>query len=309
MDMTEYPVWLDGELVDGARATVHVLTPSLHYGWGAYEGVRFYPTSRGPAAFRLTAHLARLRRSSRALGMRLPYTDEELRQACREVVAASGLTEGYLRPLVFLAEGAMSVAAQLDDVRVAIGGWPWHGYLPESGVSVRVSGWTRMGTSMVPPDVKSTGGYLNASLARLDAVRCGAHEAVMLNAAGRVAEASAASVFVVSDGVLATPPLSEGILPSITRECVLDIAAAEGLRVECRPVLPAELRAADEVLLAGTAVELAAVSDVDGSMLSGVSGPVFRQLRERFDLAVTGRLPGFEWWAEPLRPAVLGRAA
>jgi branched-chain amino acid aminotransferase len=304
VDITGYPVWIDGEVVDGSRALVHVLTPSLHYGWGAYEGVRFYDTGEGPAAFRLTAHLRRLRRSARALGLSLPYTDVELVSACADVVRASGLSAGYLRPLVFLGPGVMSVAGSLDRPRVAIGCWPWDAYLPPSGVRVRTSGWVRSGPHMLPPDVKSTGGYLNASLARLDAVRSGAHEAIMLNAAGRVAEASAANVFVAVDGTLATPPLSEGILPGITRECVLDIAESLDIPVVQRPIAPSELRTADEVILAGTAVELVSVSELDGVTLPG--GPLHPRLRERFALALLGKLPNYEWWAERLSLAVVG---
>ena len=203
--------------------------------------------------------------------------------------------------MVFLAEGAMSVAAQLDRVRVAIGCWAWPGYLGDGAVRVRTSGWVRSSPNAIPPTVKSTGGYLNASLARLDAARGGDQEAIMLNAAGRVAEASAANVFVVSGGRLATPPLSEGILPGITRDAVLEIADDLGRPVDQRPIAPAELRTADEIILAGTAVELVAVSTVDGVSLPG-RRPVFDQLRSMFDLAVRGELAGRQDWAEALFP-------
>ncbi|MCS7476817.1 branched-chain amino acid transaminase [Umezawaea endophytica] len=303
MNATSFPVWIDGAVVPADRATVHVMTPTLHYGWGVYEGVRFYETARGPSAFRLTAHLRRLRTSARALSMEIPYTDDELARACRDVVAVSGLSSGYLRPLVFLAEGAMSVAAQLDHVRVAIGCWSWPSYLgdQEAGIRVRTSGWVRSAPNAVPPSVKSTGGYVNASLARLDAVRSGAQEAIMLNAAGRVAEASAANVFIVVGGELATPPLSEGILPGITRDAVLAMADDLGVSVVERPIAPAELRVASEVMLAGTAVELTAVAVLDDVPLSA-DRPVFDELRARFDLAVQGGLPGREDWAEALTP-------
>lgn len=301
MSATSFPIWIDGTVVDAAAATVHIMTPTLHYGWGAYEGVRFYDTELGPAAFRLTPHLCRLRRSAQALGMEIPFTDGQLVNACRDVVATSGLRDGYLRPLVFLAEGTMSVAAQLDQVRVAIGCWPWNSYLGDAstGIRTRTSGWVRSSPNSIPPCVKSTGGYLNASLARLDAVRGGDQEAIMLNAAGRVAEASAANVFIVSDSVLSTPPVSEGILPGITRAAVLTIAEDIGLAITERPITPAELRTADEVMLAGTAVELVAVSTVDGIPLE-TPRPVFDKLRSLFDLAILGQLPGRSNWAEIL---------
>lgn len=301
MSATFFPVWIDGAVVDAPAATVHIMTPTLHYGWGAYEGVRFYDTKLGPAAFRLTPHLRRLRRSAQALGMEIPFTERQLLDACRDVVATSGLHDGYLRPLVFLAEGAMSVAAQLDQVRVAIGCWSWDSYLGDAskGIRTRTSGWVRSSPNSIPPCVKSTGGYLNASLARLDAVRGGDQEAIMLNAAGRVAEASAANVFIVSDGVLSTPPQSEGILPGITRTAVLTIAEDIGLAVTERPIAPAELRTADEVMLAGTAVELVAVSTVDDISL-GETRPVFDKLRSLFDMAIVGQLSGRSDWAEVL---------
>lgn len=306
MDATKFPVWIDGKMADPSCAGVHIMTPSLHYGWGAYEGIRFYATEQGPAAFLLTAHLRRLRRSATALGMNIPYTEQDLAEACRRVVAASGLNAGYIRPLVFLGEGAMSVAARIHDVRVAIGCWAWDSYLggeAEDGVRVRTSGWTRIHPNAIPPCVKSTGGYINASLARLEAVRGGDDEAIMLNGAGRVAEASAANVFVVSGGVLSTPPTHEGILPGITRQAVLEIAAESGMTTAQRPLCPAELRTADEVMLAGTAMELVPVATVDGLPV-GASGdrPVFDLLRSRFSLATTGRLPGHEDWAERLAP-------
>src|SRR5882757_2332420 len=303
MDVTSGPVWIDGEVVAGADAMVHVLNPSLHYGWGAYEGIRFYPSRTpelaGPLVFRLREHIRRLVNSSRALGMRVPHTEDELIRACADMALRSGLSSGYLRPLVFLREGAMSVAGQLDQVRVAIGCWAWSGYLPDAdqGIRVRTSGWVRSGPAQLPPSVKSTGGYINPSLARLEAVRGGDHEAILLNQAGRVAEASAANVFALLDGVLVTPPVSEGILPGITRDAVLTMAADVGVPTEQRPLAPADLRMADEVLLAGTALELVAVTTLDGLPVGGGSaGPVFTTLRAEFDQAITGQLPAHRDW-------------
>jgi branched-chain amino acid aminotransferase len=269
MNATAFPVWIDGTVVEANAAHVHIMTPSLHYGWGVYEGVRFYATQNGPAAFRLTAHLERLRRSAKALGMNIPFTDAALVDACKQVVSRSGLAAGYIRPIVFLREGAMSVAAQLEDVRVAIGCWAWSSYLGSSSerIRVRTSGWTRSSPNSLPPSVKSTGGYINASLARLDAIRGGDQEAIMLNAAGRVAEASAANVFMVMEGELLTPPLSEGILPGITRDSIISMAQDIGINVIERPIAPAELRSASEIMLAGTAVEWVSVGTLDGQVL------------------------------------------
>lgn len=301
MSATNYPVWIDGEIIPAESAYIHIMTPSLHYGWGAYEGVRFYETREGPAAFRLYAHLARLRRSANALSMVIPFSDQDLFEACKKVVAESGLQSGYLRPLVFLEEGEMSVAAQLGKVRVAIGCWPWNSYLGDAsdGLRVQTSGWARSSPNALPPSIKSTGGYINASLARLDAIRSGFQEAIMLNDAGRVAEASAANVFIVSDGKISTPPLSEGILSGITRESVMAIAQDNDMPVIERPIAPAELRTASEIMLAGTAVELLAVGNLDGRSLPS-QRPLFNKLRPLFDLAIRGQLQGKESWAERL---------
>lgn len=304
MDVTTEAVWIDGRIVEGPEAKVHVMSPSLHYGWGAYEGIRFYtshdPERPGPLIFRLSEHLRRLRDSSEALGMRLPHSEEELTSACVDLVRRSGLPEGYLRPLVMLRAGAMSVAGQIDDVSVVIGCWTWSGYVggADTGISVRTSSWVRCGASQIPPSVKSTGGYLNPSLARMEAVRGGDHEAILLNQAGRVAEASAANVFAVIDGTLTTPPLDEGILPGITRDAVLTLAADAGMPTLCRPIEPEELHAAEELMLAGTAMELASVVRLDGKPVGqGRPGPWFTTLRAALDDAFHGRAADHREWS------------
>jgi branched-chain amino acid aminotransferase len=311
VDVTTTDVWVDGRIVPGPEATTQLMTPSLHYGWGAYEGIRFYasrdPARPGPLCFRLDEHLARLENSARALGMRLPHERAGLVRACAELVLRSGLREGYLRPLVLLAPGAMSVAAQLDRVQVVIGCWAWSGYLPDAdaGIRVRTSGWVRSGPAQLPPTVKSTGGYLNPSLARLEAVRSGDHEAILLNQAGRVAEACAANVFAVLDGVLVTPPVEEGILPGITRDAVLTMADDLGIPTLRRPLAPAELRIAAEVILAGTAMEVVAVTTLDGMPIGdGRAGAVFTSLRAAFDDAVAGVLPRHGDWTTDLSAVV-----
>lgn len=310
MDVTSNDVWMDGEIVAGSSAMTHVMTPSLHYGWGVYEGIRFYesrnPSQPGPLCFRLNEHLDRLNNSARALGMSIRYDRAELVEACAELAIRSGLRAGYLRPLVMLAPGAMSVAAQLEQTSVVIGCWEWSGYLPPAGdgIRVRTSGWVRNGPAQLPPSVKSTGGYINPSLARLEAVRSGDHEAILLNAAGRVAEASAANVFAVLDGALVTPSLEEGILPGITRDAVLRMAADLGIATQQRPVAPAELRIAQEVILAGTAMEVTSVTKLDGLPVGdGKVGPVFNAVRASFEDAIGGVLPGHQDWVTDLSAA------
>jgi branched-chain amino acid aminotransferase len=307
VDVTGNDVWVDGRIVAAADAHTPLMGPSLHYGWGAYEGIRFYPSRNpdrpGPLCFRLGEHVHRLISSARALGMRVPYGHAELVAACAEIAVHSRLPSGYLRPLVMLAPGAMSVAAQLGHVQVAIGCWAWSGYLPDAdaGIRVRTSGWVRSGPAQLPPTVKCTGGYVNPSLARLEAVRSGDHEAILLNQAGRIAEASAANVFGLLDGTLVTPPVSEGILPGITRDAVLAMAGDLGIPAVERPLAPAELRVADEVMLTGTAMEVVAVTTLDGMPIGdGAPGPVFAKLRATFDDAVAGVLPGRLDWTTDL---------
>lgn len=303
MKPSEYPVWLDGEIRPAEQSTTPLMSPSLNYGWGVYEGIRFYPSHApdrsGPLGFRVPEHLRRLLRSAAALEMQVPYSEDELLEACAGLVRHSGLASGYLRPLVVLRAGAMSVAAQLHDVQVAVGCWPWSGYLPDDagGIRVRTSTWTRTGASQIPPSVKSTGGYINPSLARLEATRAGDHEAVLLNAQGRVAEASAANVFAVLDGVLTTPPLSEGILPGITRDAVLTLAPELGIPVDERPLEPGELGIASELVLAGTAMEVVKVGVLDSRPVGDAGHtPVFDRLRSAFDDAIHGRCAGHEDW-------------
>lgn len=297
------PVWVDGALQDSVSATTPLMSPSLHYGWGAYEGIRFYESNRGQECaalgFRVREHMERLLRSAGALEMIVPYTVAQLMDACGQLVRHVGLTEGYLRPVVLLRPGAMSVAARLEDVQVAIGCWPWTGYLQDAdnGIRVRTSTWVRTGPSQIPPGVKSTGGYLNPSLAKLEAVRAGDHEAILLNAAGRIAEASAANVFAVVDGVMTTPSVDEGILPGITRDSVLKFARDLGVPTRERPIEQELLSDAEEVFLTGTAMEIVSVSHIDGQPVGGGrERPMFTRLRAVFDEVIRGHRTEYADW-------------
>lgn len=293
--MLNNPVWVDGQIVPGDQATVHIMTPSLHYGWGAYEGIRFHAAHQGgerdKSVFRARDHLARFRKSNHALGIELPFPDEELLAGIRALVGAADFYSGYLRPVSFLRPGVMSIFAQLGEPSVAIGCWEWLDYLKDNdhGLRVRTSSWVRSNPAAVPTAAKTTGGYLNPALARFSAVGTGEHETVLLNDRGRVAEAAAANVFLVVDGTVVTPPVSEGILPGITRDTVITLAGLEGMPVHQRPVEPAELWTADELFLTGTAMGVNGVVRLDGRLISsGAIGPVTTLLTNAYWHAVTG---------------------
>ena len=237
MQQTE-KIWMNGELVDWADATIHVGTHGLHYGTGVFEGIRCYETEKGPAVFRLDDHLRRLENSARLLSMPLPFTIDEFRAACLELIQANGLPECYLRPICFFGYGELGVAAMDNPVECVIMSWPWGTYLGDeglrTGIRAKVSSWQRVGPNVIPHVAKATGVYLNSMLAVTEANRAGYDEAILLTAEGLVADGSGENIFVVRDGKIFTPPISMSILPGITRESVIDIAGDLGYVVEER---------------------------------------------------------------------------
>ncbi len=296
-------IWMDGEFVPWDEAKVHVLTPSLHYGWGVYEGVRAYETDTGPAVFRLRDHLTRLHDSARVYLMDPGYDVAELTEAALELMRRTGLASGYLRPIIYLGYGAMGVAPQLDAARVAIAAWPWGSYLgeraDEEGCRLMVSSWQRNANHGVPPLAKATGAYVNSALTKVAAMRAGYDDALMLTASGHVAEASAANIFVVRDGEIATPPVSDNILPGITRDTVITLLREAGLPVTERSITRSELYVADEAFLTGTAAEIVPVASVDDRMVAvGGCGPVTKQVREAFHEVTRGRSPEHRDWLD-----------
>ncbi|MDN3292654.1 branched-chain amino acid transaminase [Streptomyces ficellus] len=304
MPLTPTPfIWMDGDLVPWDDAKVHVLTPSLHYGWGVYEGIRAYATDAGSAVFRLREHIARLRDSARVYLMELPWTDEELVEAVRELCRVNGQESCYIRPIAYLGYGEMGVAPQLDAVRLSIAVWPWGSYLGDKaeteGCRLIVSNWQRNSNQTVPPLAKATGAYVNSALAKVGAQRAGYDDALMLTANGHIAEASAANLFLVRDGALITPPVSDGILPGITRDSVITFARDLGLPVTERSIPRSEVYIADEAFLTGTAAEIVPVASVDERPVgAGGVGPVTKQLRDLFQEVVRGRNETYARWLE-----------
>jgi branched-chain amino acid aminotransferase len=296
-------VWMDGQLVDWEKATVHLLTHSLHYGTGAFEGIRCYATADGPAAFRLREHLQRLVNSCKIMLIPLPYDLHELMDACLEVVRANDASQGiYLRPIVYLGYGEMGVNPGPAPVNVAIVAWPWGAYLGEeglaSGVSLKISTWQRHDPSAVPTAAKSTGGYVNSALAKLEAVNDGYDEAILLSPDGMVSEASGENVFIVKDEVVITPhPSVAGALPGITQDSIIHVARHLGYEVRFEQLLRTDLFLADEMFLTGTAAEVTPVRAVDRRVIGeGKPGPVTTKLQSTFFHVVRGEVDEFRHW-------------
>ena len=297
-------IWRDGQLVPWDEATVHVLTHALHYGSGAFEGIRAYDTPRGTAVFRLTDHMRRLRRSAEACLIPLDWSVAELSAAAKEVLAANELDWGYLRPITFFETGGLGVLPRNVRVVTMIAAWQWGAYLGDEGVlhgiRVKVSPWRRLGRAQVPP-AKATGPYLNAMLAKIDAVRGGYDEAIMLSNEGTVSEGTGENIFLVEGGVVYTPPLTAGCLEGITRDTVMKLLREDGYRVVEEEIAPERLYRADEIMLTGTAAEVTPVREIDDRPTgTGAPGPVTRRAQARYVDLVSGRPVGHDDWLEYL---------
>jgi len=297
-------IWMDGEYVDWDEARVHVLTPSLHYGWGVFEGIRAYERADGASGvFRLTDHMERLFRSAKIYHMEPPVSLEGAVKVTKDLVAMNGVPTCYVRPIVYLGFGEMGLNPLNSPVRMAIACWPWGAYLGEdafeTGVRVKVSSWRRLDANIIPPAAKATGQYLNSSLAKAEAVKAGYDEGILLNPNGYVTDGSGENVFVVRDGVLCTPPLAAGCLAGITRASILQIAADEGIRVREADMVRTDLYLADEAFFTGTAAEVVPIREVDDRVL-GDPGPITRRLQEVFTAATRGRDERYRDWLEPV---------
>jgi branched-chain amino acid aminotransferase len=301
-------VWMNGALVDWADAKVHVGTHGLHYGAGVFEGIRAYETSRGSAVFRLTDHLKRLHNSAKLLYMELPYSIDELKAACFELIGANGRPECYLRPIAFYGYGELGVSALGNPVDVAIMSWPWGAYLGEegqrNGIRAKISSWKRVGPNVIPHVAKATGIYLNSMLAVMEANRAGYEEAILLTDEGFIADGSGENVFIVREGTIYTPDLSASILPGITRDTIIQIAQDLGHRVVEKTLIRTDLYLADEVFMCGTAAEVTPIREVDDQVI-GPPGPVTLEIQEAYLDTVRGRS---ERWAQWLEYATVPKA-
>lgn len=294
-------IWLDGTFVPYEEARIHVLTHSLHYGYGVFEGLRCYRGEDGRSAiFRAPEHVRRLFDSAHILGIKIPFSQDEILAACAQAVGLNHFTECYIRPLVFLGDGQMGVAAHNNRVRVAIAAWEWGAYLGEEGVKrgirLKTSSFNRFHPNTLMPHAKATGHYINSVLAVHEAQRGGYDEAMLLDVDGYVAEGSGENIFVVRDGVVMTPP-SASALPGITRDAVIRILADFGLQVREQRFPRDTVYISDEVFMTGTAAEVTPVREVDDRVVgSGVPGPITRQVQETFAAALRGRDPRYRHW-------------
>jgi branched-chain amino acid aminotransferase len=294
-------IWMDGKLVNWDDAKIHVLTHTLHYGSGVFEGIRAYPTGRGPAVFRLTDHMRRLHDSASLLHMDLPYSVEELVEATKETIRANRLDSCYIRPIAFLGYGEMGLNPLPCQVNVSIAVWPWGSYLGDEGlrrgVRMKISTWRRMDPNVNPVAAKGTGIYINSSLAKVEALHGGYDEAILLNTVGSVAEATGENVFVVKNGVLLTPPLSAGALEGLTRDSVMTIARDFGYEVREQNLLRTDLYLADEAFLCGTAAEVVPIREVDDREI-GDPGEITRKIQETYFAVVHGEVDKYADWLE-----------
>jgi branched-chain amino acid aminotransferase len=294
-------IWMDGELVPWDEARVHVLTHSLHYGSGVFEGIRTYATADGPAVFRLTDHIERMLDSAKLIMMEIPYSLEELVEACKLTVRASGLDSCYVRPIAYLGYGEIGLNPLPCPVNVSIAVWPWGAYLGEEslakGVRVKVSSWRRMDPNINPVAAKGTGIYINSSLAKVEAVQSGYDEAILLNTHGFVAECTGENLFIVRDGALVTPTLASGALAGITRDSIMTIARDLGYVVREEQLLRHDLYLADEAFLTGTAAEVVPIRSVDDRVI-GDPGEITRKLQETYLATVHGQVERYRDWLE-----------
>jgi len=297
-------IWMDGELVPWRQAQVHVLTHTLHYGLGVFEGVRAYNTPRGPSIFRLREHTERLFNSAHILGLTIPYTADEVNEAQRDVFRANALEEGYLRPMAYLGSEAMGLRAQGLSVHLSIASWPWPDYVDadsrEKGIKVRTSSYTRHHVNITMCKAKSNGNYTNSILALHEALDSGCDEALLLDNEGYVAEGSGENIFLVKNGELHTPELTS-CLAGITRDTVFALAAETGLTIHERRITRDEVYIADEAFFTGTAAEVLPINCLDGRTIgAGHRGPITEQLQTAYFDQVRGERNSFPEWHTPI---------
>jgi len=296
-------IWMNGELVAWEDAKVHVLTHGLHYGTGVFEGIRCYETADGPAIFRLREHLERLYKSAELFYMPVPFELDELRAATHELVGRNDLRSCYIRPLVFRGYGQMGLNPLEAPVDVCIAAWPWGAYLGEEGkrdgIRAKVSSWRRISPDSLIPHAKASGQYLNSVLAKIESLKAGYEEAILLDDHGHVCEGSGENLYAVSDGVITTPPQTASILDGITRKSVLQIASDLGHGVVERDLARAELYLADEVFCSGTAAEIVPIREIDDHAIgTGEPGPVTRGIQATFEEAISGRAERYREWLD-----------
>lgn len=299
-------IWMNGTLVDWDDATIHILNPTLHYGWGVFEGIRAYGTSQGTAVFRLTDHIARLFRSAKVYFLEPDFTEAEIVAATKEVVRIAEVESCYVRPIMYLGYGEMGLNPLPSRTEVAIACWPWGLYLgPEAmanGCRAMTSSWQHINQNSIAPQGKGTGQYVNSSLSKVAALKAGYDEAVLLSPAGNVVQGTGENIFIVKGRTLITPPIQEGLLAGITRESVMTIARDQGYEVVEHALVRTDLYMADEGFFTGTAAEIVPIASVDDRNVgTGKPGPITKELSEIFSAATRGEVDRYKEWNEHVR--------
>ena len=305
MDDRDGKIWMDGELVEWRDAKIHVLTHTLHYGCGAFEGVRAYKTAQGTAIFRLQEHTKRLFNSAKILRMTIPYSFDQVMQAQIDVVKANNLESGYLRPLVWLGSEKMGVSPKGAKVHLMVAGWPWGAYLGEDGlkrgIRVKTSSYTRHHVNITMTQAKAVSNYSNSILANLEATEDGYDEALLLDSAGFVSEGAGENLFIIKDGVLYTPDLSAGALNGITRNTIFAICNDLGLTLKEKRITRDEVYISDEAFFTGTAAEVTPIRELDRIEIGqGSRGPITEKIQAAFFDIVNGRNPKYAEWLTPV---------
>ena len=294
-------IWMDGELVNWRDAKIHVLTHTLHYGCGAFEGVRAYKTDKGTAIFRLKEHTDRLFNSAKILRMTIPFTKEQVMQAQREVVRANALESCYLRPLTWVGSDKLGVSTKGNSIHLMVAAWAWGAYLGEEGlkrgIRVKTSSYTRHHVNITMTQAKAVSNYTNSILANREATDDGYDEALLLDANGFVSEGAGENVFVIKDGVVYTPDLSAGALNGITRNTTMAICKDLGIEVVQKRITRDEIYIADECFFTGTAAEVTPIRELDRVQIGiGRRGPVTEKIQNAFFDIVNGRNPKYAHW-------------
>ena len=296
-------IWMNGKFVPFKDANVHVLTHALHYSTAVFEGIRCYNTPNGSAIFRLTEHVDRLFNSAKLYGMKMRYTKKQITDAIIRTVKACGLKDCYIRPIAYYGYGTMGLTPTLNKVDVSISCWEWK--MGESkagkfsGAKCKISKWVRIDSRSQPMQAKSAANYSNAALARVEALKSGYDEAIMLNSSGKVAEGSAENIFIIKSGIIKTPPLNADILNGITRDSVIRLIKVNGIKLVEKNITVKELFKADEVFMTGTAAEVKSVSKINKTLIgNGKMGKITKTLQKSFMDAAMGKDQRFTSWLQ-----------
>jgi branched-chain amino acid aminotransferase len=293
-------IWMDGKFVDWSNAKIHILTHGLHYATAVFEGIRCYTTNKGPAIFRLEEHIKRLVNSCKMYHMTLEYSEKELSEAIIEIIKINNVQDCYIRPICYYGYGKMGVNPLPNKVSTSIALWDWEDHIQgqgDKGLRVIVSSWARIDSRSLPIHAKAAANYANSALARIEALKSGVDEAIMLNMSGMVVEGTAENIFIVKNGILLTPPLTSGALDGITRSSVLCIAEYLDISFQICDISRDELYNADEVFLTGTAAEIKSIGEIDKIIISnGKTGEIARKLQSLYNQIVHGNNEKFQKW-------------